>query len=940
VVTGYGASVKTRTKAAPALLVGRDDDLAQVEQLVDGLRAGSGGCLLLVGEPGSGKTALVRHAQARADGLTVLASQGLPSESDLPYAGLHRLLHPVAGRADTVLEPRDGILLADAMRLPAEADLAPNAVAAATLRFLQVLAEQQPVLVTVDNLDALDAESRAVVGFLIGRTGQAPVALIGTARDEAVALGLPDAPTQHLLGLDEPAVAELLAAVTAVPAAAAVRSALTAATRGNPRALVELAALLTVDQLRGVELLPDPVPLGSGTEWAYAGPVRALPEQTRRALLLAAAGADLDTAALSRAADEFGTSLSALVAAEDAGLVSVDLTGVSFAHPLIRSASYYVARASDRRAAHEVIARACPDQATVHRAAIAREPCHSLAAELSDVSDRVRAARGHAAAADLMQRSAELSPVGPARTHRFYLAASDAWLGGDPGRAIALLDQSGVDADPDDAVAAASVDLLRAQIMLRCGNVIDAYETLLAAATRFEGHSIQLGTRALVAAGMAAWVCGDLARFRRAARRAGETVGDRADELPPAVRVGLDYLTGLAAQFVGRLDDAAGPLKSVVDAALRVDNPSALVLAAACAVVGNDRMLVHGLATRALTAARDTGATAVIPHAIEILTLVETWSGRYPLTDPYAFEGLHIARQTGQSNSESHLLAMLAVAAAINGHTEECHHYARAADKIARRHSAGLVTATAELAMAMLDVVHARWTPAYQRLGKLFRAVPGAGHPVVALNATPYFVEAAALVGRPEKGQKVLDMYEQWAHTANRSGMLAMAARCRALLADGAEADKHYREAIRHHHRSDRDFERAYTELLYARYLRRNRQRAEAREQLHSAEEVFERLELSLWTTRVRAELRAVGERDESTQSAQSTQDSVPDRTLGGSGLTPQQMQIARLIAEGATNREVAERMFVSPRTVDYHLRNIFQRLSINSRAELIRRFG
>jgi ATP/maltotriose-dependent transcriptional regulator MalT len=925
--------VSTRGGAHLVPLVGRDEEVAAVEQLVDALRTGVGGRLLLVGEAGAGKTVLLRHAQARADGLTVLVAQGMADEAQLPYSGLHRLLGPVAGPDEA---PELGSELAAAMRLPPAGGIDPTAVAAATLDRLRALAARRPVLLVVDDLHRLDRDSHAVLAFLIGRTEPAAIGLVGASRDETTALALPDVPTQRLGGLDAPAVAELLATVAAVPAPVTVRRALLAATRGNPRALVELADLLTPDQLRGAKALPDPVPLGPATDWAYATPIRRLPEPTRRLLLLAAAEPELDGAALSRAASVLGTDLEALVVAEDAGLIRADLAGVSFGHPLTRAAAYAVASSAARREAHELIARVCPDLAMAHRTAIALAPSEPLAAELSEAADRVRAERGHAAAADHMRRAAELSLPGAARTQRFFAAATDAWLGGDPVRAVALLDDATASGRPDgDDLAAAKVDLLRAQMTLRCGNVTDAYETLLVAATRFEGHNLQLATRAHVAAGMCAWFAGDLGRFAEAAQRAETVVGDRAAELPPAVRLGLHYLTGLAAQFAGRPDEAAGPLKSVVDAALDVDDPSALVLAAGCAIAGGDRRLVHALATRALTAARNTGATAIVPHAIEMLTLVECWNGRYPLSQPHAFEGLQIARQTGQSNSECHLLALLAMGAAITGHTEQCHEYARAADKIARRHGVGLVIATADSALAMLDIVHGRWTPAYQRLGRLYRAAPGAGHPVVALTSAAYFVEAAVAVGRLEQAHRVLNAYERWTRSANRPGLLAIAARCRALLAEGAEADRYFREAIKHHHSSDRDFERGYTQLLFARHLRRNRQRSEAREQLHSAGEVFERLELELWTKRVGAELRAVGERGEPKEPA------VERTRLGKvSGLTAQQLQIARYIAEGATNREVAERLFVSPRTVDYHLRNIFQRLSINSRAELIRRFS
>jgi hypothetical protein len=321
-------------------------------------------------------------------------------------------------------------------------------VAAATLRLLHGLAGERPVLLVVDDLHWLDAESRAVLAFLIGRTEPAAIGLVGASRDEAVIHELPDLPVRRLDGLDPPAVAELLATVAAAPTPAVVRRSLAAATRGNPRALVEVAGLLTADQLRGATVVPEPVPIGTSTEWAYAGPIRDLPPLARRVLLLAAADPALDAASLARAAGELDASLDALVDAEDAGLITVDTGGVTFAHPLIRAAVYHCASSLARRTAHAAIAKACPDRAVLHRAAVAWEPDESLASELSGYADQVGGERGYAAAAGLMHRAAELTPAGAERARRLHAAAVDAWFGGDPAHALVLLDAAEAAAAP------------------------------------------------------------------------------------------------------------------------------------------------------------------------------------------------------------------------------------------------------------------------------------------------------------------------------------------------------------------------------------------------------------------------------------------------------------------------------------------------------------
>jgi len=298
---------------------------------------------------------------------------------------------------------------------------------------------------------------------------------------------------------------------------------------------------------------------------------------------------------------------------------------------------------------------------------------------------------------------------------------------------------------------------------------------------------------------------------------------------------------------------------------------------------------------------------------------------------PYAREGLALARDTGQPTTQAHMLANLAMASAIAGNIDDCRDHAARAQALARPRAVGLTVALATWALGMAEVVYGRWEAAYRQLERLYSTAPGVGHPIMALYATPYFVEAAVGAGASAVARERLNHFQRWAIAIGRPGQLALSARCEALLAGGPAVAEHFQRAVALHQRSDRDFEHGYTELLYARHLRRNRHRIEARERLHNALEMFERLELTLWTSRVQAELRATGERVTTTP---------PDADPAtGAGLTSQQIRIVRHVVGGATNREISELMFVSPRTVDYHLRNIFTRLGIRSRAELIRRF-
>jgi DNA-binding CsgD family transcriptional regulator len=895
--------------------------------LLAGAGSGAGAALLVVGEPGSGKSTLLDRAAeaAAARGLAVLATRGVEPESSTPFTGLHRLLRPIAGGIGR-LQPAQADVLAVALRLHGGPPSDGFGVHAAALELLADAAAERPLLLRVDDADRLDRRSVEVLSFVAGRLRSERIAVLATARDRRIARVLPDVEVRRLAGLDEDACRELVERHAPYPVAPDVRVALARGTGGNPRALLDLLDALTAGQLAGAERLPDPLPLSGELARAYAAEVGRLPAATQRLLLLAATDPSLDAATLARAAAESGTRIDAIEPAESAGVARLTDAGVAFRHPLVRSACYQAASLLARQATRQTLAGA--EGGDWHRAAAPRRS-PTLAGDLDAMAGRTRARGDFAAAATALERAAELTPDSPGRAARLTTAAHDAWLAGQPARSLALLDRA-TPLTRADGPAGGRIGYLRGVIGVHQGVAFDAYEVLVAASCRLREASPDLALRALLGAGRASMYAGDAARLTSVAGRAAALARSCSGAPRSAARLAarafvVDYLAGNAAVFQGRVADGVRLLRGVVRAAEGIDDPSMLVSASHAALGVGDVVLAHAFASRAVDGALACGTPAIVPHATECLIYSEIWTGRHLWAGATASEGLRLAGRTGQPNVACHLRAMLGMLAAIRGDEDGCRALAGEALAHALKHGLGLGAALSTAALGFLDLAHGRWEAARARLHQLMNAGPGLGHPFMSLLSIPHYVEAIVRTGDRDAARAELGPFERWAALVDRDWALALAARCRALLAEGDDADEHFREALRRHLSTDHDFQRGRSTLLYAEYLRRNRRRAEAREHLREAVEVFERVGADLWAKRARAELRATGERMPAA------------RATGPHELTPQQLRIARCIADGATNREVASRLFLSPRTVDYHLRNIFTRLGISSRAELSR---
>ncbi|HEX2373847.1 MAG TPA: AAA family ATPase [Actinomycetota bacterium] len=907
------------------MLHGRPAECEALNRLLADARRSRSGVLVLRGEAGVGKSALLDHAARRAEGMAVLRAAGVESEAELPFAALHQLLRPVlelTGR----LPGAQATALGEALGLgpdPPNGDQDRFLVSVAVLSLLSEAAEERPVLCLVDEAQWLDRSSAEALGFAARRLEAEGVVCLFAARDgdprEFPAPGLPEL---RLEGLDpEPAAALLAGAGVDLPAAVVDR--LVERTGGNPLALLELPGSLGPDQLAGRAPLDDVLALPARLERTFGERVRRLTDPARAVLLVVAAETSGDPAVALRAAARLGVDAGALGEAESAGLVRTTEGRLQFRHPLVRSAAYSTATLAARQAAHRALAEALTgedvaDQRAWHLAAATVGPDEAAAEELERSADRARRRGGHAAAAAALERAAELTGDDAERGRRLVAAAGAAWLAGQAGRALTLADR----AEPlaPDPRSQAAVAHLRGSVEASRGIALDAVAMLVAASELAAPLDPSQALGMLVEASEIASYAGDVAPTAELGRRAAALpVTDKAGEFLSELLQGM----GLVAEG----DGAAGKplLRRAIALAGAMEQPRRLLWAGVAAFFTGDNEIGNALYARAVVRARQEGAVGLLPQALEYLAPVELAAGRLEAAGASASEGLRLARDTGNDTSACRHLATLAHLAALRGDEDACRGHAdEALDRAAAR-GLGLPATLAGYAMAMLELGLGRPGEALVRLQGLLAAGPGAGSPFFAVYTVPDLVEAAVRSGAPEAAAAPLAAFEQLATMAGSAEMLAQLARCQGLLGPDEAAADRFEEALRLHQGQGRPFDLARTELAYGEALRRARRRGEARAHLRGAQETFRRLGAAPWAERAGVELRATGEsarkRDPSTLSQ----------------LTPQELQIVQLVGEGRTNREVGAQLFLSRRTIDYHLRNVFVKLGVSSRAELIR---
>jgi DNA-binding CsgD family transcriptional regulator len=904
-----------------AMLFGREAERARIAALLDDARLGQSGVLVLRGEAGVGKSALLEAARDLADGMTVLGGCGIESEARLPYSGLHQIVRPILPALDRLPEPQ-ARALRGALGLGTGTGDQWFLVSLAALSLLSEAAEEGPLLCLVDDAHWLDDASAESLVFAARRLEAEGIAMLFAAREgEVRSFEAPGLDELRLDGLDPVAAAAMLDEHAEVVLSPEARARLIEGTNGNPLALLELFSTLSETQLTGAEPLADPLPVGRRIERAFLSRARELPEGTQTLLLVASADDSGSPAPVLAAAARLGADADALDAAEEAGLLTVRGGTLAFRHPLIRSAIYQSAPFSRRRAAHRALAdvlegEAEADRRAWHRAAASVEPDASVAEELERAARRARRRSGFVSASLAYERAATLTLDDHAKARLLSSAAESAWYSGRIERALMLLERARPSVT--DPAERAGVDRWRGQIELGMGMPTDARDLLVRSATEIASVDASRALYTLGLACIASAYGGDGDAIPGIALAGAEL---RVSDDSAVTRFLQSFLEGTGSYFAAEFETAAPMLREAVEAADDADVeasaqlPDLLLLAGGAALFLGDDSAAERFNRRLATLARDLGALSLLNEILPRVALGQVSSGQWQAAAAGLTEGLELARQTGQQQLVGHMLAMLAFVAGLRGDEEECRALAAESIELAAPRNLVHVSLTARWALLCLELGHGRADEALAAAREI-TAIP------LTLWGAPDRIEAAYRADDVEAARAWLAPFEDWARSSGSSWGCDVATRCRAVLAeDSEEADRLFAHALG---RADgRPFERARTEFAFGEHLRRTRRRVEAREHLRAALDGFETLGARLWAERARVELRASG------QTARRREPS----TRGD--LTPQELQIARFVGQGLSNREVAAQMFLSPRTIDFHLRNVFRKLEITSRMQL-----
>lgn len=902
------------------MLIGRHREQRVVGDLLTGAKAGTSGVVVLVGEAGIGKTALLDFASASAAEFLTLRSRAVESESELPFGALSQLCRPILGQIDH-LDARHRTALRGALGLSATPVHTGSAVGAAVLALLASAAEQRPLLLLVDDTHWLDPGSAEALAFALRRLRMDAVACLLATRPQAEGQSLVAGFDDLQVGPLEPGDAEVLLQNSApAESDAAARQSMLEVAGGNPLALLELPRHApAVPRIHGT-----PLPIGERLEREFAGRAAELSPSAQQALLTAAASGSEDVAIVGAALHRLGLDISDLEAAEPSGLVVLEGGTVRFRHPLVRSATYHRATPAERRDAHRSLGESDPhvERAAWHLAAAAVQADDQAAHALENAAEAARARSDFAMSAKAYQRAAQLSREHAERLRLLTAAADTAWLGGDTTRALELIEEALL--GRPDAPRRGELLHTRGTIEHFIGEARRAHLTLEGAADLLVDTDSRRAALSLTEAVGSALFTGETDRAVMLGERAIVLAGTGSH----AQVVFASVPRGASLLLAGRATEA-GPILREAAAAARNDeldaDPRNLTWAALAGWWVGDGELMSRRGGQALDWARDAVAPAAMPWAAALAGLGDIMTGRWRDARVVLQQGVEAGRLTSQHGHLAMTLSFTALLDAAQGRRDQCR--ATVAEGEAITDALGLRWIGNWLlrSLAVLDLGDAG-RGGWDGVVRLWRSLQEAPlrEPLTS-SSWGDLIEGLIHMGEADAAREYLEQFSREAADFGEPLPSAIAHRCHGLLAEGERTVEHLEDSLDFLARTTHPFETARTRLCLGRARRHQGERLDARQHLHEAAATFARLGAVPWEDQANAELRATGERR-----AHRARD-------GSNQLTPQELQIALAVADGCTNRDVATRTFLSPRTVEWHLSSIYRKLGVTSRTAMVR---